>query len=119
MLVIKGYEVIAFPDASMFSGMDQHLPVSFPQPDFVISDIEMPGINGIEVVKRLITGGFNKNNIAIMSGYWSENEIPEEIRNSIKFFQKPFPFCQLLGWLEEQRILFSAGTGVVYSRDHI
>lgn len=48
MLIPQGYEVVCVADGS--SGLAQ---IKEQQPDLVISDIDMPGLNGLEVLRQL------------------------------------------------------------------
>ncbi|WP_242833101.1 response regulator [Desulfosporosinus acidiphilus] len=65
-------------------------------PDLIISDIKMPGINGLELRERLL--GYNPNTrIILISAYADQKEINELIHNgNIDFVMtKPFDLEKL------------------------
>ncbi len=102
ILTSQGFAVSAFQDARMLED-ERYFREAVSQADFIISDIEMPGINGIELVRKLIRAGFDEKNIALISGYCTEEEIRPEVQAGVKFFRKPFPFARLVSWLEERK----------------
>ncbi|MEE4356652.1 MAG: response regulator [Desulfococcaceae bacterium] len=98
----QGFEVTAFHDAAIAEN-ERHIRELVTEADFIISDIEMPGISGIELVRKLIRAGFDEKHIALISGYCTEDEIPEELRATVKFFRKPFSTVSLICWLEGRK----------------
>ncbi|MGE0083357.1 MAG: response regulator [Desulfococcaceae bacterium] len=102
ILTVQGFEVSGFQDA-MMSENERHIRETVSHADFIISDIEMPGISGIELVRKLIQFGFDEKNIALISGYCTEEEIRQEVHSEVKFFRKPFPFAHLVSWLEARK----------------
>ncbi len=69
-------------------------------PDLVLSDVEMPNMNGIELARNLHERGIN---YFLMSGkpyetvaQWMDGELPRE-----QFIQKPYRLTELMNVLSE------------------
>ncbi len=64
-------------------------------PDLIILDVILPQITGIELAEKIYE--INPNiSFLFVSGYTSELNIPEPIREKSSFLQKPFKFEELL-----------------------
>ncbi len=72
-----------------------------PEIKVVISDMRMPGMNGIEFIKK---AKLNYTNIVyyILTGYEISDEIKEAIETNLinKYFKKPFNKLELLNELK-------------------
>lgn len=72
-------------------------------PDLMLLDISMPGINGWEVVKRIRALGFNDLPIIIVSASTMESQHPrDEISRNCDFLAKPVAIPHLLDLLQQQ-----------------
>lgn len=73
--------------------------------DLVLSDFDMPFLNGIELLKSLQKVNFRLENFAMMSSDYPEMESELKPINdlNIRFFHKPFSLCDLLDWAENCR----------------
>lgn len=69
-------------------------------PDFVITDVKLPGLDGFVIVEELVAKGFPVDRIAVMSGYWNSTSVMRANKVGIKTFQKPFSIREVLQWLE-------------------
>lgn len=59
-----------------YDGFDAGQKVQIFKPDIILLDIMMPGIDGIEVCRRLRTDPMNKNTIIIaLTGYYTEENV--------------------------------------------
>ncbi len=94
-----GYEVLSFQNPSKI-GKKLQLEYSKTD-DIVITDIEMPIMNGIEFIKKLIKVNFKTENIAIMSGNWTESSLDFANHFGIKILKKPFSLNDLMFWCKK------------------
>jgi two-component system nitrogen regulation response regulator GlnG len=65
-------------------------------PDMVITDLRLPGIDGFEIVEKLIAKEFSVSSIAMMSGYWDSESVYRASKLGVKQFRKPFKVNDLL-----------------------
>ncbi|QTA78788.1 Two component system response regulator [Desulfonema limicola] len=97
-----GYEVFCFQSPAEIAE-NLNVANSKFQADIVITDIQMPEMDGIEFVKRLTECGFSKENIAMISGYWTEEYREFADKVGVRCFDKPFGFKEVLEWVKERR----------------
>lgn len=94
----QGIKTQSFPDAnSVLQKLETGWKVD--KLDFVITDLQLPGINGFEIVERLIAEGLPVNRIAMMSGYWDKDAIHHAKQLCIKVFKKPFSVDEMVCWI--------------------
>ena len=74
-------------------------------PDFIITDVNMPGVNGITFVEELKRKGCKCSKIGMMSGDWSDSDVFKAIHMGAAVFAKPFDLSRLRSWLSEGKIL--------------
>lgn len=96
---IMGYETHAFSDPTEIV---LKFGKSRLQKDLIVTDIKMPFITGIELTETLIRSGFDAENIAMMSGDWSDEYLAYARRLKIRTFSKPFSISELTVWLEKR-----------------
>lgn len=90
-----GYEVVGYAQ----SGEEAVEAVKEIQPDVVFSDIRMPGMNGLELKKRLDDAGISSKFI-IVSGLAEFALAQKAIQNGISgYCLKPFDEMELMGYL--------------------
>jgi len=80
----------------------QHFLDAFPTIDFgcVVSDVRMPGIDGIELLKRLKAGG-SLFPVVIMTGHGDVPLAVEAMKlGAMEFLEKPFEDDRLIGMIE-------------------
>lgn len=75
-------------------------------PDLIISDYDMPGVNGLEFVEHLRDKNCRCKNIAVLSGSWVEDDLRQAMPPGISVFSKPFTLKRVRAWLHEVK-----GTG--------
>lgn len=68
--------------------------------DVIISDVNMPNTTGLEFIENQINTGCKIENIALMSGSWSESGLEKAKRLGCKVFHKPFDIKEMTKWLE-------------------
>lgn len=107
MLVDEGFEVNAAAD-----GQEGYLAYLLNRPDVILTDIQMPGENGMELIKHIRMHDPEARAI-YMSGDWEnfQSAIEEEQKKfCTRFLRKPFSGAELMRLLSE--CLNSSGKGV-------
>ncbi len=97
-----GYEVFTFSDPSLCPLHKKKFcdcPHKSACSDIIISDLNMPKVNGTEFIKDMWKKGCKVNNIAIMSGNVTPEAAEEFEKLGCKIFRKPFDFEDLKDWL--------------------
>jgi len=99
----NGYEVYAYSDPSFCPltetaacKCDKQTPCT----EFIITDINMPGMTGISFIERQKEKGCKVSHIAIMSATWSTSEYNKAKILGCKVFEKPFGLKDLLQWMK-------------------
>jgi len=98
--ISTGFEAFAFSDPSEMENIGKF---RLNQADIVLTDIAMPVMSGIEFAERIIQAGFNRLNIAIISGFWDEMNLSRAGRLGVRTFVKPVPIDLLTDWLKRRR----------------
>ncbi len=101
----KGYEVICHSEpiaCPVYMLNDEHCPNGKPCADIMLTDFQMPGMNGLELLKLQRDKGCRMDirNKAIMSGYLDEWELDFE-EMGCAYFRKPFRLSELNPWIRE------------------
>jgi CheY-like chemotaxis protein len=112
ILEYEGCEVLSAKD-----GIDGYSAFLLFEPDLIITDIQMPGENGLEMMGRIRT---HKPMIktVYMSGdisSYRDSLLEEEKKYPVSFFEKPFPLESLKQFLSEPAADARRETPVVHS----
>lgn len=102
----EGYEVYAFENPEQcpyYLYRPCTCEVNISCADVIITDINMPGENGIEFIENQIHHGCKVRNIAIMSGEWEGPHIAKARDLGCKVFRKPFSIIELRDWINSIR----------------
>ncbi len=67
--------------------------------ELIITDLDMPCINGIEYIRKIRKVGCRVRYVAMMSGNWSESDIAEAEALGCKVFSKPFNVREMQDWV--------------------
>ena len=88
----EGYEVIACVD-----GLDALQKIDSEQPDLIITDIMMPYMSGLEVVRKVKQDGSSKNiPVIVLSTMGQENIVEEAFElGADDYLKKPFSLSEL------------------------
>ena len=70
-------------------------------PTIIITDIDMPNMTGFEFIEHQKSKGCKTQNIAIMSGRWTNGDIKHAKRLGCHMFKKPFNIEEVEKWLDE------------------
>lgn len=99
----RGYEVFTFPHPATCPLSTKDIcPCEEQQScaDVIISDIDMPVINGVDFIEEQINKGCRCENLALMSGDFTQEHISRAKVMGIKTFNKPFTLSEINDWLD-------------------
>jgi CheY-like chemotaxis protein len=103
VLVRRGYTVVTYPDPTACPlYADSSCPCAAQPncPDIILTDYNMPSVNGLEFVEHLKRKGCTCRNIAMISGSWTADELRSASPLGVSVFAKPFHLQRLESWLE-------------------
>ena len=100
----RGYEVYASSEP-LLSPLDcdseRPCPKEHICPTIIITDIDMPNMTGFEFIENQKSKGCKIQNIAIMSGRWTNDDIKHAKKLGCHMFNKPFKIYEVAKWLDE------------------
>ena len=67
--------------------------------DLIITDINMPDINGFEFIRKIREVGCKVRYIAVLSGNWTAEQEVEAEALGCKIFHKPFSVFEMKSWV--------------------
>jgi DNA-binding response OmpR family regulator len=104
ILVERGYEVFTFSDRGvcpLFHTVD-HIAISDSIcSDIIISDLYLPNIDGLKLIKDRIDKGCKVKCRALMSTTWSDADWKYANKLGCRLFLKPFDLKEMLEWLDD------------------
>ena len=103
ILVADGFKVAAYSSPSACPLLaDESCPCSQKAicPDLIISDYDMPAVNGLDFLGHLKRKKCKCKNIALISGGWDEQDIKARLPPGVNAFSKPFS-RQFWSWLKK------------------
>jgi len=103
-LKYKGYEVFIYQDPGLCPLQHSHdcqCKENERCADIVITDIDMPNVSGLDFIDAQVRKGCKIENIAIMSGAWSESKEQRAKALGCAVFRKPFTLSDLTEWFYE------------------
>ena len=68
-------------------------------PDVILTDVNMPVVNGVKFVEELKRKGCRCPKIGMMSGDWSNSDILKVAHIGVTVFSKPFDLPRLRSWV--------------------
>lgn len=104
ILVERGYEVFTFSDRGvcpLFHTVDHIAMSDSICSDIIISDLYLPNIDGLELIRDRINNGCKVKCRALMSTTWSETDWRYAHKLGCKLFRKPFNLEEILEWLDD------------------
>ncbi len=104
MLKNRGYEAHASSEpfsCPVYLQSECSCPVEHICTTFIITDINMPNMTGFEFIEHQKNMGCKVQNIAVMSGRWTDKELDHAKRLDCHMFKKPFKIDELEKWLDE------------------
>ncbi len=100
----RGYEVYASSEpllCPIYLGSKCSCPVEHFCTTIVITDIDMPNMTGLEFIEHQKSMGCKVQNVAVMSGRWTGEEIEHAKSLDCHMFKKPFKIDEIEKWLNE------------------
>ncbi len=117
---LRNYEVLSYSEPSVCPvyGAHEHCNKSYPCSDVMITDYRMPGMSGIQLLEIQASRGckVSPRNKAIISGFLNEDSVRAIRRLGAAYFEKPFEFHELGGWLDECESRMDLSTRIAIKR---
>ncbi len=106
LLTRRGYEATSFSDpvfcpCPVIADASCSRPVDQPCAYIIVSDIQMPEIDGLDFVESQLKKGCKCKHIALISGAWSEENVTRAKQLPVKTIAKPFRADEINAWLDE------------------
>ena len=99
----RGYEVFVFADPAacpLRSASSCVCASGAACTDAIISDLNMPLVEGLAFVEEQRAKGCQCQHIALMSGFWREGDVRRALDLGCEVFLKPFRMADLQAWLD-------------------
>ncbi len=71
-------------------------------PDVILTDVNMPLVNGVRFVEELKRKSCQCQKIGMMSGDWSDSDLRRAAHIGVTIFSKPFDLSRLRSWVSEK-----------------
>lgn len=105
-------QLMGYDPRNAYSGEEAIDKVKNDSPDFVLMDLKMPGINGVEALK-IIKGISPGTQVVLMTAYATDEQAKEAKLHGATVLIKPVDFQQILAFLallkNEMSILMTNG----------
>lgn len=105
-LMVEGWDFpVALTTAS--NGFDALVRIGEIRPDMVVTDLNMPGMDGFQMVRSLKKPGSGFDDLAIVAvSALSQSDVKDRggLPEGVAVFQKPVPFNEILALAREQRL---------------
>jgi DNA-binding response OmpR family regulator len=106
MLTVLGYEVFSFPNPMMCplqTKPDYRCGDNQTCADIIVSDLDMPNMTGLNFIENQRKRNCKCRYVALMSGFWTEENLSRAHKLGCKVFTKPFPVQALFEWIDEAK----------------
>ena len=116
VLARRGYEVVSYSDpvfSPQYESASCPCPAAKLCPDVIITDLEMPYVNGLDFIECQRRKGCRCRHVALMSDGCSKADLQRGAQLGVAFITKPFHPQQFCAWLDEieQRTAAAPGHG--------
>ena len=104
----RRYEVEIYADpvqTPLFRSMGCPCSLQAECPDLIISDYNMPAVNGVELLESAIKKGCRCRHLALISGAGlPEGDLIRMAKYGTRYFLKPLDFDDFYGWLDRVEV---------------
>jgi DNA-binding NtrC family response regulator len=103
----KGYEVFTFPHPRSCPINDISsctCPLTESCADFIITDLNMPFLRGIDFIEQQISKGCKVKNLALMTGDPGDPARERAEKFGVKVFTKPFRLADVEKWITDSEV---------------
>ena len=103
ILELRGYDVITFIDPTeslLLHSHDCHCSTGEFCAHIIMTDIDMPEVSGLKFIQGQKKKGCKVQNIAVMSGAWTDADMRYAEELGCKVIQKPFTVSEIKRWLD-------------------
>jgi len=100
----RGYEVYEFSEPRLCPLLLDNTcpcPEGHVCADIVISDLNMPTMNGLAFIENQHRHGCKGEHFALLSGAYSDEELQKAKKLGCQIFEKPFRMATLAAWLDQ------------------
>jgi DNA-binding NtrC family response regulator len=100
----RGYQVKSFSEPTFCSNLKLNncrCQLNQGCADIIVTDINMPGMSGLDFLDLQHKKGCQVECIAVMSGGWKPEELALAEKMGYKVFHKPFDILDFMQWLDE------------------
>ena len=104
LLKTRGYEAHASSEplfCPIYLDSECPCPTEHICTSIIITDINMPNMTGFEFIEHQKSMGCKVQNVAVMSGSWTGEEIEHAKSLGCHMFKKPFKIDEIEKWLNE------------------
>jgi len=122
VLIDKGYEVTSYSNPLACPlHTEESCPCSWKDscPDLIVTDYDMPDVNGVAFVEKLQRKKCKSRNIAMISGSWVEHDLQQVLPAGVSVFSKPIHLKRFLAWVDSIKRLGAEAAGRVNRRSSV
>jgi len=103
MLHRRGYDVLTYDNplsCPIYTSPACPCPSKSSCPDIIISDVNMPKVNGMQFIEAVYKKGCKCQNVALIAGKeFADTDLNRMAKFGTRFFTKPFDFDEFDAWL--------------------
>ncbi len=100
---LKGHSVLTYDNPALCPIFTQPHGSCFPDsacPDIIITDFDMPGVDGIKFIEAVRKKGCKCQHVALLTGVGvSDQDMRRLAKYGTRFFTKPLDFAEFEAWM--------------------
>jgi len=99
----RGYEVMTYDSpmaCPLYTSTLASCASEYVYPNIVISDVDMPNVNGMDFIEKVYQNGYKDIRYALLTGKGIEKvNLSRMAKFGTRFFEKPLDFTEFDAWL--------------------